>query len=87
MAGGEPWVNNPYVSFPYMSGSKLPFAAQQGRAHISLARTRGASIMNWIFEAFSGVYSTATFGSPVRVNNAATANDPAKSYGAQAKRK
>ncbi len=43
--------------------------------------------MNWIFEAFSGVYSTATFGGQVRVNNAATANDPATGYGAQAKRR
>ena len=43
--------------------------------------------MNWIFEAFSVVYSTATFSAPVRVNNAATANDPSKAYGAQARRK
>jgi hypothetical protein len=43
--------------------------------------------MNWIFEAFSNVYSTATFGSTPRVNHAATANDPANGYGAQAKRK
>ncbi|MFO1090192.1 MAG: hypothetical protein U1E46_11515 [Hyphomicrobiales bacterium] len=43
--------------------------------------------MNWIFEAFSNVYSTATFGSPMRINNAATANDPSKAYGAQAKRR
>jgi hypothetical protein len=70
-----------------MSGSKLPFAAQQKRAHINSTRTTGATIMNWIFEAFSGVYSTATFSAPVRVHNAATANDPSKTYGAQARRK
>jgi hypothetical protein len=75
------------VSFPYVSGSNLPFAAQQGCAHIHSARTTGATTMNWIFEAFSGVYSTATFGGQVRVNNAATANDPATGYGAQAKRR
>ncbi len=43
--------------------------------------------MNWIFEAFSGIYSTATFGSSARVNHAAGANDPSNAYGAQARRR
>jgi hypothetical protein len=70
-----------------MSGSNLPFAAQQKRVHINSTRTTGATIMNWIFEVFSDVYLTATFSAPVRVLNAATANDPSKAYGAQARRK
>jgi hypothetical protein len=70
-----------------MSGSKLPFAAQHPSAHISSTRTTGETIMNWIFEAFSGIYSTATFGSSARVNHAAAANDPSNAYGAQARRR
>jgi hypothetical protein len=43
--------------------------------------------MNWIFEAFSGIYSTATFGSSARINHAATANDPSNACDARAKRR